>query len=332
MTSMMDRRRFLLTSLAGALAAPLAAEAQQAGKVFRLGFLSASSATASPRYLEAFQQARRELGWREGQNIVIEYRFAEGGFDKLPDLAAGLVRLKVDVIVANLTPTAVAAKNTTATTPIVMINGNDPVRIGLVASLARPGGNVTGVAYSVGLDIFGKIVELLKETVPRLRRVAVLSNPRNPIQPLQLESVKSAAQRLGLELQLLELRGPGDFAGAFKAMALERTQAYLNLGVAFGVDRVRLAELAVKHKMPSVYGNRADVEAGGFMSYGPDLIAQMQRAALFVDKILKGAEPAELPVEQPSKFEFVINLKTAKALGLTIPPSLLARADQVIDP
>ena len=198
MTSVVDRRRFLLTSLAGALAAPLAAEAQQAGKVFRLGFLSASSATASPRYLEAFQQALRELGWREGQNIVIEYRFAEGGFDKLPDLAAELVRLKVDVIVANLTPTAVAAKKTTATTPIVMINGNDPVRIGLVASLARPGGNVTGVAYSVGLDIFGKILELLNEAVPRLRRVAVLSNPRNPIQPLQLESVKSAAQRLGL--------------------------------------------------------------------------------------------------------------------------------------
>ena len=327
----MERRAFLGAVTGGLLAAPLAAEGQPAGMVYRVGYLSGASATVSPRFVEAFRQALRELGWIEGQSIVIEYRFAEGRFDRLPELAAELVRRKVDLIVANLTPTAVAAKNATATIPIVMINGNDPVRLGLVASLARPGGNVTGVAYSVGLDILGKLLELLKEAIPRLHRVAVLSDPRNPVQPLQLESVTGAAQSLGLELQLLEVRGPGDFDRTFAAMAKERAGAYLNLGVAFGVDRMRLAELAVKHRLPSAYGNRADVEAGGLMSYGPDLIAQVRRAALFVDRILRGAKPADLPVEQPTKFELVINLKTAKALGLTIPPSLLARADHVIE-
>ena len=325
------RRRAFLAALVGALATPRVANAQPSSKVYRIGYLSASTATAvSPRYLEAFKQALREAGWIEGQNIVIEYRMAEGGFGQLPDLAADLVRLKPDVITANLTPAAVAARNATATIPIVMINGNDPVRAGLVSSLGRPGGNVTGVAYSVGMDIFGKILELLKEAVPRLRRMAVLSDPRNPTQPLQLESVTTAARRLGLKLQLLEVRGPGDFDGVFAAMDREGSGAYLNLGVAFGADRVRLTELAVRNRLPSAHGNRADVEAGGLISYGPDLVVQYRRAALFVDKILRGAPPADLPVEQPTKFELVINLKTAKALGLTIPPSLLQRADQVI--
>jgi len=328
----MNRRKFITMMGGVILATPHASQAQRSGKVQRIGYLSAASEadTVSSRYRAAFRQSLRELGWLEGQNVAIEYRFADGRLDRLPQLAAELARLRQDVIVAHLTPTAVAAKNATATIPIVMINGNDPVRLGLVASLARPGGNVTGVAYSVGMDIFGKILELLKEAVPNLRRVAVLSNPRNPVQPLQLESVKSAARPLGLALQHLEVREPGDFDGAFAAMARERAGAYLNLGVALGIERVRLAELAVKHQLPSVYGNRGDVEAGGLMSYGPDLIAQFRRAAYFVDKILKDAKPAELPVEQPTKFELVINLKTAKALGLTIPQSVLVRADEII--
>src|SRR5262245_1292988 len=326
----MDRRAFITMTTLGTLAALPAAEAQQAGKVLRIGYLSASD-TVAPRYLEAFRQALREFGWLEGQNVAFEYRFADGRFDRLPQLAAELARLRQDVVVANLTPSAVAAKHATATIPIVMINGNDPVRLGLVASLARPGGNVTGVSYSVCMHIFGKILELLKEAIPGLRRVAVLSNPRNPVQPLQLESVNGAARSLKLALQHLEVRDPNDFDGVFAAMAREHAGAYLNLGVAFGIDRLRLAELAVKHRLPSVYGNRGDVEAGGLMSYGPDLIAQFRRAAYFVDKILKGAKPADLPVEQPTKFELVINMKTAKAIGLTIPQSVLVRADQVIE-
>src|SRR5262249_26496194 len=280
----MDRRAFITIVAGSILTAPLVAEGQLAGRVQRIGYLSGASEsdTVSPRYVEAFRQSLRELGWLERQNVAIEYRFADGRFDRLAQLAADLAGLRQDVIVANLTPSAIAAKNATATIPIVMINGNDPVRLGLVASLARPGGNVTGVAYSVGMDIFGKILELLKEAVPNLRRVAVLSNPRNPVQPLQLESVKNAARSLKLTLQHLEVREPGDFDGVFAAMARERAGAYLNLGVAFGVDRVRLAELAVKHQLPSVYGNRGDVEAGGLMSYGTGLVAQFRRRALFV--------------------------------------------------
>jgi len=326
----MNRRAFIAMVGGSILTTPLTGEPQQPGKLQRIGVLSIFSSTDAARSssLEAFRQSLRELGWVEGQNITIDYRFAEGRFERLPQLAAELVRLNADVLVASLTPTAVAAKNATTTIPIVMINGNDPVRLGLVASLARPGGNVTGVAYSVGMDIFGKILELLKEAVPNIRRVAIISDSRSPVQPLQLESVKSAARSLRLELQLLEVRGPSDFDGAFAAMARERAGAYLNLAVVF--DRVRLAELAVKHRLPSVYGNRTDVESGGLMSYGPDLIAQYRRATFFVDKILKGTKPADLPVEQPTKFELVINLKTAKALGLTIPQSILVRANEII--
>jgi putative ABC transport system substrate-binding protein len=327
-----DRRRFLMTALAGALAAPLAAGAQPVGKVSRIGLLSGSSTTASARHVEAFRQGLRELGWVEGQSIAIEYRFAEGRVDRLPDFAAELVRLKVDVIVAGPTPGAVAAKNATGTIPIVMTNAADPIELGLIASLARPGGNVTGVTFSVDMDIFSKELELLKETVPKLRRVAMLSNPANPGNVRAVEAVKAAARSSGVQLQVLEARGPDDFDGAFAAMANQRVEALLVVADSMlALHRVRLADLAAKNRLPSMYGLREEVEAGGLMSYGPSFAANYRRAAGFVDRILKGAKPADLPVEQPTKFELVINLKTARALSLTIPQSLLLRADQVIE-
>jgi len=325
------RRAFLATLAGGVLAAPRIADAQQPGKVYRLGYLSAGSGTLRSPYTTAFRQGLRELGWVEGQNIVIEYRWAEGRFDRLPDLAAELVRLKVDVIVGVPTSGALAAKNATRTIPIVGVSLTDPVGLGLIASLARPGGNVTGVSYSVGTDIFGKDLELLREVVPKVRRVAVLSNPDGPAQPLTISNIKGAAQSLGLQLLLLEARGPGDFDGAFAAMTRERVGALLVVtDPVFIPHRARLVNLAAKNRLPSIFSQRADVEAGGLMSYGPNFADMYRRAATYVDKILKGARPADLPVEQPTKFELVINLKTAKALGLTIPPSLLQRADEVI--
>jgi len=328
---MMERRTFLGTLGISVLGAPLAAEAQQTGKVYRIGYLSAGSSTSNPRVLESFRQGLRELGWIEGQNIVIEYRWAEGRFDRLPDLAAELVRLKVDVIVGAPTPAVLAAKNATALIPIVGVSLTEPVGVGLIASLARPGGNVTGVSYSVGTDIFGKDLELLKEAIPKVRRVAVLSNPDGPVQPLTISNIKEAARSLGLQLQIVEARGPGDFDGAFAAMARERAGALLVVtDPVFIPHRARLVNLAAKNRLPSIFTQRADVEAGGLMSYGPNFADMYRRAATYVDKILKGAKPADLPVEQPTKFELVINLKTAKALGLTIPRSLLARADEVV--
>jgi putative ABC transport system substrate-binding protein len=282
-------------------------------------------------YLDTFRQGLRELGWVEGQNIVIDYRYAEGRFDRLPDLAAELVRLKVDIIVAVPTPAAVAAKKATETIPIVAISVGDPVGLGLIASLARPGGNLTGLSYSVGLEIAGKGLELLKETVPKVRRVAILSNPGNPFQPLAITEVNVAARSLGVQLQLLEARGPNELDGAFAAMATERVGALLVVADSlFLLQRTRLADLAARSRLPAAYGLREIVEAGGLMSYGPSVRDLYRRGATFVDKILKGAKPGDLPVEQPTKFELVINLKTAKALGLTIPPSLLGRADEVI--
>ena len=328
---MTTRRAFLGTLAGGLLAAPRIAEAQPAGKVYRVGYLTAGSVTANPRVLEAFRQGLRDLGWVEGQNIVIEYRSAEGRFDRLPDLAAELVRLKVGVIVAAPTPAAMAAKNATGTVPIVGVSLTEPVGLGLIASLARPGGNVTGVSYSVGTDIFGKDLELLKEAVPKVRRIAVLSNPDSPAQPLTISNIKSAARSLGLQLLLLEARAPGDFDGAFAAMARERVGAlFVVTDPMFIPHRTRLTDLAAKNRLPSMFTQRADVEAGGLMSYGPNFADMYRRAATYVDKILRGAKPADLPVEQPTKFELVINLKTAKALGLTIPPALVGRGDEVI--
>jgi len=283
-------------------------------------------------FLGAFRQGLRELGWVEGQNIVIDYRYAEGRFDRLPDLAAELVQLKVDIIVAVATQGVAAAKNATETIPIVMISGSaDPVGLGFIASLARPGGNVTGLSFSVGPEISGKQLELLKEIVPKVRRVAILSNPATPIQPRFLREVTLAAQSLAVQLQLLEGRGPNEFDGAFAAMAKERVGALLVVADSlFIFHRTRLADLAARSRLPAAYGVREHVEAGGLMSYGPSLRDLFRRGATYVDKILKGAKPADLPVEQPTQFELVINLKTAKALGLTIPQSLLQRADEVI--
>jgi putative ABC transport system substrate-binding protein len=313
------------------LAAPLAAYAQPTGKVYRMGYLYSGSATSSPRAPEALRAELRELGWVEGRNIVIDYRFAEGRFDRLPDLAAELVRLKVDVIVAWPTPPAVAAKNATGTIPIVMIGVGYPVELGLVASLARPGGNVTGLSFNAGMEI-GKGMELLKESVPKVRRVAVLSNPANPGHAPAGSIVKASAQSLGVPFQLLDVREPNQFEGAFAAMTKDRVEALLVMTDSlFILHRARLAELAAKNRLPSMFGVREFVDAGGLMSYGVSVPDLMRRGAAFVDKILKGATPADLPIEQPTKFELVINLKTAKALGLTIPPSVLARADQVIE-
>ena len=315
------------------LAAPLAVDAQQAGKVPRIGFLGVTSPSDRPSHLDAFRQRLRELGWVEGQNIVIDYRYAEGRVDRLPDLAAELVRLKVDLIVASAgTQAATAAKNATETIPIVMIYVRDPVGTGLIASLARPGGNVTGVSGSAGLELFAKQLELLKETVPKIRRVAILSNPANAYHQLAIREVNVAARSLGVQLQLLEARGPNEFDGAFAAMATERVGALLVLSDAiFSSHRTRLADLAARSRLPAAYGVRESVEAGGLMSYGPSFLDLYRRSAAYVDKILKGAKPADLPVEQPTKFELVINLKTAKALGLTVPDTLLARADEVIE-
>ena len=307
--------------------------AQSAGKVYRLGYLSLSSSTSSyMRPHDAFRQGLREHGWIEGRNIIIEYRWAEGHLDRLPQLAQELVRLKVDVIAANPTPSAIAARDATKTIPIVGISLAEPVAIGLVRTLARPGGNVTGVTYGVDTGIFGKQLELLNGVVPKVARVAVLINSANsPIVGLILDSIKTSASSLQLPLQVIDARKPGDFDGAFAEMNKERAGALLLPGDSMHfLHRARLADLALKGQLPSMSTQRQWADAGGLMSYGPSIPDVYRRAATYIDKILKGAKPADLPVEQPTKFELVINLKTAKALGLTIPASVLARADEVI--
>jgi putative ABC transport system substrate-binding protein len=327
------RRREFIIFFASATACPLAVHAQQqAGKVPRIGFLEVASPSDRPHLLDAFRQSLRELGWVEGQNIVIDHRYAEGRVDRLRDLAAELVRLNVDLIVSVGTPVVMAAKNATETIPIVMIAVRDPVGTGFIASLARPGGNVTGVSGYAGLQLVTKQLELLKEIVPKIRRVAILSNPSNAYHQLAITEVNVAARSLGVQLQVLEARGPNEFDGAFAAMAKERAGALLVLsdGI-FSSNSTRLADLAATSRLPAAYAVRESVEAGGLMSYGPSFLDLYRRSAVYVDKILKGAKPADLPVEQPTKFELVINLKTAKALGLEVPPTLLARADEVIE-
>lgn len=321
-----------LVLAASILAMPFAADAQPTGKVHRIGYLAGGLPNANPRSIEAFREGLRELGWIEGRNIVIDYRFAEGRFDRLPDLAAELVRLKVDVIAAAATPAPVAAKKATGAIPIVMIMTGDPVGVGLVASLARPGGNVTGISYSVGVENVRKGLELLREAAPNAGVLAVLSNPANPAHAFVVRDVRVAADSLGVRLHSLEVRGANEFDTAFAAMARERAGALLVApDTIFLSNRSRLADLAAKNQLPTMHGQREYVEAGGLMSYGPSPTAAYRRAAFFVDRILKGARPADLPVEQPTKFELMINLRTAKALGLTIPPSLKLRADQVIE-
>ena len=309
------------------------AAAQPAGNVPRVGYLLAGSHSdpQRQRLLEAFRQGLRELGYVEGQNIAIESRWAEGKDDRLPALAADLVRSKVDVIVAQSGAATRAAQQATRTIPIVMSLSNDAEGSGLIASLARPGGNVTGLTIMVP-DLAGKQFQLLKEVIPKVSRVALLTNPANPASAPFLREAEAAARALGVRLQTLETRNPQEIDSAFAAMTRERAGALLILpDQIFVSQRRQIAELATKRRLPSVYGVREYAEAGGLMAYGANHIDLVRRAATFVDKILKGAKPADLPVEQPTKFELIINLRTAKAIGLTIPPSVLQRADQIID-
>jgi putative ABC transport system substrate-binding protein len=325
--SMIWRRRAIFLALALAiLAAPLAVEAQQAGKTPRIGVLGSSP---SPPW-EALRRGLRDLGYVESQTLAIEWRWTEGKVERAPDLSSDLVRLKVDVIVTASMPVIRAVKQATSTIPIVMASSFDPVGAGLVTSLARPGGNVTGMA-EMATEVVGKRAELLREAVPGLSRLAVLLGPPAPADPLFLREAEVAARALHIELQVLRARDPGEFDSAFAAMTRERASAVLVLQhPIFFAHRALLAELAVKHRLPTMHAFREFVEAGMLMSYGANLEASFQRAATYVDKILKGAKPGDLPIEQPTKFELVINLKTAKALGLKIPQSVLIRADEVI--
>jgi ABC-type uncharacterized transport system substrate-binding protein len=310
------------------------AEAQQRTKIPRIGYLGGTSPSVNEARIEAFRQGLRELGYVEGKNIVIERRHHEGKLDRLPPLAAELVRLKVDIIITVGPPAARAAKEATVTIPIVMMQVGDPVGSGFVASLARPGGNITGLS-SLAPELSGKRLELLKEILPKLSRVAVFGSSTSPDNAQSLREVDLAAAALKVKLQYLEVRDdryPKDIETAFRAASKGRAEVALMM-VAPAVAssrRKEIADLAVKSRLPVIYNGRANVEAGGLMSYGVNLNDLDRRAATYVDKILKGAKPADLPVEQPTKFEFVINLKAAKQIGLTIPPSVLARADQVI--
>ncbi len=329
MKAVIKRGAFRALFLLAFLAAPLAAGGQQAGKVYRVGFLWDSPAVW-PHALEGFRQGLRDLGWVEGKNIVVEYRWAEGRFDRLPVLAEELVRLKVDVIVAPTSIYAAAAKRATSTIPIVFASHADPIGSGHVASLARPGGNITGLSLMM-TETNVKGLELLKETVPGLSRVAVIWDPATPSHGPGLRAVEAASPVLGLRAQSVAVRSATEFDSAFSAIVRERAGGVLVLSTPLFMGGARrLAELALKHKLPTMFGPREHVEAGGLMSYSPDRADLYRRAATYVDKILKGAKPADLPVQQPMRFELVINMKTAKALGITFPPTILVRAEQVI--
>jgi putative tryptophan/tyrosine transport system substrate-binding protein len=311
------------------LAVGVTAQAQQPTKVPRIGYLVASNPSPASARIEAFRQGLRDLGYIEGQNLIIEYRYAEGKLDRLPELAAELVRLKVDAIFVTSTSAVQAAKKATTTVPIVSVSG-DPVGLGLVASLARPGGNVTGLA-NLTSELAGKRLELLKEVLPSVSRVAVLWNPVASSSALRMRETEAAAPSLGIKLQPVEVREANDFERAFSALKRERADALFPLRSPFISNHVkRIVELAAKNRVPGMYDASEFPEAGGLMSYGTMLPDLDRRAAVYVDKILKGAKPVDLPVEQPTKFELVINLKTAKQIGLTIPPNVLARANRVI--
>jgi ABC-type uncharacterized transport system substrate-binding protein len=313
------------------LTVPLAAEAQPAGRVYRIGMLETRSTVLNAANIDAFRQGLVELGYKEGQNLEIAYRSSDGRDERFPDLASELVRLKVDLILTRGTPAALAAKRATRAIPVVMAASGDPVGSGLVPSLARPDGNVTGLSSGI-TESFPKRVELLAELLPGLRRIAVILNMANPVVPPQWSVVEASARSLGITPHLLDVRRPEDLRGAFDAAAKQRAEALV-----VGLDSVTqanlrpIAELAAQQRLPSIYPAKDYVHVGGLMTYGSSDFHMYHRAATFVDKILKGAKPADLPVEQPTKFELVINLKTVKALGLTIPPSMLLRADQVIE-
>ena len=326
----MDRRSFLGTLAGGLLAGPLAAEAQQTGRMYRIGYLG----EGPPENALVLEETLRELGYLgyvEGRNLVVERRFAAFKYDRLPDLAAELVRLKPDVLVTGGNPGIAALRQATATVPIVMAWASDPVGAGLVTSLARPGGNITGLTLGTGPEFITKELQILNEVVPKLSRVAILRGPdrRGAAEAAALES---AARKLGLTILFADIRTPSDIAGAFATIARSRAGAILVLGGnTTWASRQQLADMAVQHRLPSMCLFREYAEAGLLLTYGPNREDLNRRAAAYTDKILKGARPTDLPVAEPTKFELVINLKTAKALGLTIPPSLLQRADQVIE-
>jgi len=325
----MNRRDFIATATA-ILVAPLAADAQQPSKVPRIGFLGNSTAALEANLVGPFREGLRDLDYVEGQNILIEYRWAEGKYERFPALIAELIALKVDVIVTAGTPASLAVKKATTSIPLVMVAVGDPIGTGLVASLARPGGNITGLS-SISAELEGKRLELLREVIPKLSYVAVLWNPANAWAVGAEKEVQAAAQVLRMRVQSLQVRAPEEFDNAFAAIVRERPAALLMLADRlFLHNRARIVDFGAKHRLPGVYPYRELVEAGGLMSFGPSYAGMHRRAAYYVDKILKGAKPADLPVEQPTKFELRINLKTAKALGLTIPQSLLLRSDEVI--
>ena len=328
------KRRELVALIGGAAASSLSwslAARAQPGKVWRIGMLDTTSAQLNAPNLDAFRRGLRQLGYVEGQNLAIDYRSADGRLDRIPELAAELVRRNVDIIVTRGTPSALAAKNATATIPIVMAAIGEPVETGLVASLARPGGNVTGLSAFV-TELVAKRVELLREVIPRIARLALLDNMSNRSVPPQWEETKRAAGALGIVPQLLDVRKPEDLERAFDAAVAQRADA-LTVGNDSVViaSRRRVAELAEKFRLPAIYATREFVDSGGLLSYAAHYPDLYRRAATYVDKIFKGEKPADLPVEQPTKFEMVVSLKAAKAIGLEFPPLLLARADEVIE-
>jgi putative ABC transport system substrate-binding protein len=329
MTAFIGRRE-LITLLGGAAAWPLAARAQQSAKLPTVGFLGQSTPLGEGERAVAFAQRLRELGWIEGRTVAIEYRWAEGQSERLAEIAAEFVRLKVDIIVTGGTLAVVAAKQATSVIPIVFATAGDPVGMGLVASLARPGGNVTGLSV-LSVDLAGKRLDLLREAIPSFRRLAIMGNVGNPLTVLKLGELQAAARELGLQVDTLEIRRPQDIALALetikgRAEALYVCQDLLTLG-----NRLRINTLALGARLPAMHASREHIEAAGLMSYGPNFLDSFRRAGEYVDKILHGAKPADLPVEQPTKFDLVINLITAKALGLEIPQTLVARADEVIE-
>jgi putative tryptophan/tyrosine transport system substrate-binding protein len=324
------KRRDFITLLGGAAAWPLPARAQQPAKLPTIGFLGQSTRSATSEWVAAFVQRLRELGWIENRTVAIVYRWVEGREDRFTEVTDEFVRLKVDVIVTSGTPEVLAAKQATSVIPIVFATAGDPVGNGLVASLARPGGNVTGLSLQSN-DIAGKRLELLREVVPSLRRVAILANVGNPFSVLELGEAQAAARTLGLQVDTLEIRRAEDIAPAFEALKGRADALYVCTDGLVNANRIRINTLALGARLPTMHGYRDYVEAAGLISYGPNLPDQFRRAGDYVDKILRGAKPGDLPVEQPTKFDLIINLTTAKALGITVPTSMLLRANEVIE-
>lgn len=324
------RRREFITLLGGAAVLPLGARAQQASNPPVIGFLGSGTSSVQSRWTAAFVQRLQELGWTDGRNVVIEYRWAEGRAERFPEIATEFARLKVNVIVAHNTPPVLAAKQATSTIPIVFATASDPVSAGVVTSLARPGGNVTGLS-SQGPDTVGKRIELLREVVLNLRRLAILANASNPYVRLSLSEVQDAVRHFGLESETIDIRRAEDIVPALEGLRGRADAFYVAPDPLLFSNRIRINGLALKMRVPTMHTVREYVEADGFMSYGPSWDDMWRRAAHYVDRILRGAKPADLPVEQPTKFEFIINLKIAKALGLAVSPTVLARADEVLE-